>query len=89
MKELHVRAAGGEWRVALACNQTRKALLLVAGDASGVSERRVYWELVRKTDDRFDTHLPWLKRVKTSSCLSTWMKRSDHKRTRHFSHLDA
>lgn len=62
MKELRFRAAGGEWRVAFAFDPKRKAILLVAGDKSGVSERRFYRELIRKADDRFDTHLARLKR---------------------------
>jgi hypothetical protein len=62
MKELRFSAAGGEWRVAFAFDPKRKAILLVAGDKSGVSERRFYRELIRKVDDRFDTHLARLKR---------------------------
>lgn len=75
---LRFRAAGVEWRVAFAFDPTRTAILLVAGDISGVNERRFYRELIQKPDDRFDTHLARLKRGKTSSCLSTWMKRSEH-----------
>jgi hypothetical protein len=62
MKELRFSAAGGEWRVAFAFDPKRKAILLVAGDKSGVSERRFYRELIRKADDRFDTHLARLER---------------------------
>jgi hypothetical protein len=62
MKELRFSAAGGEWRVAFAFDPKRKAILLVARDKSGVSERRFYRELIRKADDRFDTHLAQLKR---------------------------
>ena len=40
----------------------RKAILLVAGDKSGVSEKRFYRELIRKADDRFDAHLARLKK---------------------------
>ena len=65
MKELRFSAAVGEWRVAFAFDPTRKAILLVAGDKSGGSERRFYRELIRKADDRFDTHLAWLKRGRT------------------------
>jgi len=35
----------------------RTAILLVAGDKSGVSEKRFYQELIRIADDRFDAHL--------------------------------
>jgi len=62
MKELLLGAAGGEWRVAFAFDTKRKAILLVAGDKSGVSERRFYRELVRKADERFDSHLARLKK---------------------------
>jgi hypothetical protein len=40
MKELRFDAADGVWRVAFAFDPNRKAILLVAGDKSGVSERR-------------------------------------------------
>ncbi|HEV2315448.1 MAG TPA: type II toxin-antitoxin system RelE/ParE family toxin [Candidatus Acidoferrales bacterium] len=57
MKELRFSAAGGEWRVAFAFDRRRKAILLVAGDKSGGSEKRFYRELIRKADQRFDAHL--------------------------------
>lgn len=62
MKELRFSAAGGEWRVAFAFDPRRKAILLVAGDKSGGSERRFYRELIRKADDRFDAHLVRIRR---------------------------
>lgn len=57
MKELRFDAAGGVWRVAFAFDAKRRAILLVAGDKSGGSQRRFYRELIRKADDRFDIHL--------------------------------
>lgn len=57
MKELRFAAAGGEWRVAFAFDTRRGAILLVAGDKSGISERRFYRQLIRKADNRFDAHL--------------------------------
>jgi hypothetical protein len=57
MKELRFSAADGEWRVAFAFDPRRRAILLVAGDKSGGSEKRFYRELIRKADDRFDGHL--------------------------------
>jgi hypothetical protein len=57
MKELRFGAAGGEWRVAFAFDTGRKAILLVAGDKSDISERRFYRELIRKADERFNAHL--------------------------------
>ena len=61
MKELRFSAADGEWRVAFAFDTKRKAILLVAGDKSGGSEKRFYRELIRKADDRFDAHLARLR----------------------------
>ena len=57
MKELRFAAADGEWRVAFAFDTKRKAVLQVAGEKSGGSEKRFYRELIRKADDRFDAHL--------------------------------
>jgi hypothetical protein len=62
MKELRFSAANGEWRVAFAFDTKRRAILLVAGDKSGHSEKRFYRELIRKADDRFDAHLARLKK---------------------------
>ena len=61
MKELRFSADAGEWRVAFAFDTRRKAILLVAGDKSGVGEKRFYRELVRKADERFDAHLARLR----------------------------
>ena len=57
MKELRFSAADGEWRVAFAFDPKRRAILLVAGDKSGGSEKRFYREVIRKADERFDAHL--------------------------------
>jgi hypothetical protein len=57
MKELRFDAAGGVWRVAFAFDPRRRAILLVAGDKSGVSERRFYKQLVAKADARYEVHL--------------------------------
>jgi hypothetical protein len=62
MKELRFDVADGEWRVAFAFDPKRTAILLVAGDKSGGSEKRFYRQLIRKADDRFDTHLNRLKK---------------------------
>jgi len=57
MKEMRFAAADGVWRVAFAFDPKRRAIVLVAGDKSGGSERRFYNELIRKADLRFDAHL--------------------------------
>jgi hypothetical protein len=64
MKELRFGTADGEWRVAFAFDTKRKAILLVAGDKSGGSEKRFYRELIRRADDRFDSHPARLKERK-------------------------
>ena len=64
MKELRFDAADGVWRVAFAFDPNRKAILLVAGDKAGVSERRFYRQLIEKADARFDTHLAKTKKRK-------------------------
>ena len=60
-KELRFDADGGVWRVAFAFDPRRQAVLLVAGDKSGVSQKRFYRTLVRTADTRFDAHLARLK----------------------------
>lgn len=62
MKELRFEATGGAWRVAFAFDTKREAILLVAGDKSGGSEKRFYRELIRKADMRFDAHLARLRK---------------------------
>ena len=57
MKELRFEVADGVWRVAFAFDPQRRAVLLVAGDKSGRSERRFYRRLIAKADRRFDAHL--------------------------------
>src|ERR1035437_3684910 len=61
MKELRFDAADGVWRVAFAFDPKRKAILLMAGDKSGGSEKRFYKQLIDKADERFDAHLTRLK----------------------------
>jgi hypothetical protein len=62
MKELRFAAADGVWRVAFAFDPKRRAILLVAGDKSGGSEKRFYKQLIAKADERFEGHIARLKR---------------------------
>lgn len=57
MKELRFKANDGVWRVAYAFDPKRQAVLLVAADKSGGSERRFYKQLIDKADRRFTQHL--------------------------------
>ena len=61
MKELRFSATNSQWRGAFACDPKRQAVLLVAGDKSGGSEKRFYRRLILKADERFGAHLARLK----------------------------
>lgn len=61
MKELRFEASNGEWRAAFAFDSQRQAILLVAGDKSGGSQRRFYKQLIAKADERFSSHLDRVK----------------------------
>jgi hypothetical protein len=56
MKELRFDADDGVWRVAFAFDAKRKAILLVGGDKSGVSQEKFYRSLIEIADRRFDQH---------------------------------
>ena len=57
MKELRCNADNGVWRIAVAFDSERTAILLIAGDKTGVNEKRFYRKLIAKADDRFARHL--------------------------------
>jgi len=61
MKELRFEASDGEWRAAFAFDPQRQAILLVAGDKSGGSQKRFYRRLLARADKRFSAHLDRLK----------------------------
>jgi hypothetical protein len=61
MKEIRFKAADGVWRVAFAFDPRRNAILLVAGDKSGGSQKQFYKQLIAKADLRFDEHLSRLE----------------------------
>lgn len=61
MKELRFDADQGVWRVAFAFDPEQRAILLVAGDKSGVSEKRFYRQLIHTADERYGKHLSGLK----------------------------
>ena len=64
MKELRFDADNGVWRVAFAFDPKREAVLLVAGDKSGTSEKRFYKQLMRKADKRFTEHLASVEKTR-------------------------
>jgi len=50
--------------VGFAFDPERKAVLLVAGEKSGGSQKRFYKGLIKKADERFDSHLVKLQERK-------------------------
>ena len=57
MKELRFDASGGVWRAAFAFDPERKAVILVAADKSGTSEKAFYKKLIRTADKRYQAYL--------------------------------
>ena len=57
MKELRADTADKVMRVAFAFDPDRSGILLVAGDKSGISQKRFYKKLIAKADQLFDAHL--------------------------------
>jgi hypothetical protein len=61
LKELRADTAEHVLRIAFAFDPTRTGILLVAGDKSGISQKRFYKHLIEKADRLFDEHLAKLK----------------------------
>ena len=57
MKELRFNTTDAVWRVAFAFDPKRQAVLLVAGDKSGMNQRRFYRKLIALADKRFENYL--------------------------------
>lgn len=62
MKELRAKTAAAVLRVAFAFDPLQKAILLVGGDKSGVSEKRFYKQLIDKADKLYRSHLEKVKK---------------------------
>ena len=60
-KTLRFKVRNGVWRVAYAFDPSRQAILLVAGDKTGVNQKRFYKQLIAKADRRFNAHLRQLE----------------------------
>lgn len=61
MKELRADTPGQVLRIAFAFDPVRCAILLVAGDKHGVSQRLFYKQLIARADALLDAHLAKLK----------------------------
>jgi len=58
MKELRFDTPGGVWRAAFAFDPDHRAVVLAADNKAGwSSETSFYRQLIRRADDRFNTHL--------------------------------
>lgn len=55
MKEIRFNADDGVWRVVFAFDPKRQAVLLCAGDKSGVAQGRFYKALIKIADARFNS----------------------------------
>ena len=60
LKELRFKASDGVWRVLYAFDPKRQAIILIAGDKSGVSQKRFYKQIIKKAEERYDNHLSTL-----------------------------
>ena len=61
MKELRADTADKVMRIAFAFDPERKAILLAAGNKTGVGQKRFYKQLIAKADELYDAHLAQLK----------------------------
>jgi len=62
MKELRADTATAVLRIAFAFDPDRSAILLCAGNKSGVSQKRFYKRLVEQADRRYEAHLAAVER---------------------------
>lgn len=64
MKELRADTHDKVMRIAFAFDPNRAAILLVAGDKSGVNQKRFYRQLIIKADELYDAHLARIRNEK-------------------------
>src|SRR5437667_8631064 len=57
MKELRADTKSCVLRIAFAFDRQRRAILLVGGDKSGVSQKHFYRQLITRADALYDAHL--------------------------------
>lgn len=61
MKELRGKTSRSVLRVAFAFDPNRRAILLIGGDKSGVSQSRFYKALIDRADQIYERHLQNLR----------------------------
>ena len=57
MKELRIQHTGDPVRAFFAFDTGRNAIVLCAGDKTGVNEKRFYKDMIKLADDEFSEHL--------------------------------
>ncbi|HEN3303492.1 TPA: type II toxin-antitoxin system RelE/ParE family toxin [Yersinia enterocolitica] len=57
MKELRIQHAGDPIRAFFAFDPKRRAIVLCAGDKTGVNEKRFYKDMIRLADAEYQHHL--------------------------------
>lgn len=57
MKELRIQYAGSPVRAFFAFDPARRAIVLCAGDKTGVNEKRFYKEMIKIADAEFSKHM--------------------------------
>ena len=60
MKEMRFNWMGEVWRIAVAVDPQRQAVLLVGGDKGGADQKRFYKRLIAVADSRYSEHLATL-----------------------------
>ncbi|KEA51642.1 MULTISPECIES: type II toxin-antitoxin system RelE/ParE family toxin [Mangrovibacter] len=62
MKELRIQHAGNPVRAFFAFDPTRQAIVLCAGDKTGLNEQRFYKDMIRLADSEYRKHLITLEK---------------------------
>ncbi|MCW7546584.1 type II toxin-antitoxin system RelE/ParE family toxin [Photorhabdus sp. APURE] len=62
MKELRVQHAGDPIRTFFAFDPKRRAIVLCAGNKTGINEKRFYKEMIRQADFEYRRHLDNLEK---------------------------
>lgn len=57
MKELRIQYAGSPIRAFIAFDPERRAVVLCAGDKTGLNEKKFYKDMIKLADAEFRNHL--------------------------------
>jgi hypothetical protein len=62
MKELRIQHQGNPVRAFFAFDPTRRAIVLCAGDKTGLNEKRFYKDMIKLADSEYRKHLAKLEK---------------------------